>query len=77
MIGGQIEVLRRDGRWVVERVFVRAEPRVLGKFRNQACAREAGKAVARDSRAEYVGKNRRGEIVEKNSYGSDPSNIPG
>jgi hypothetical protein len=72
-----VEVVRLHKKWLVRRVYVSKDPVILGSFHRQACAFEAGKAVARDSKAEFVGKNRRGEIREKNSYGSDPRSVRG
>ena len=49
----------------------------LGTYATQAEAIEAGRAHAQSTRAEHHIHGRDGRIRDSNSYGNDPTSIPG
>lgn len=50
---------------------------VIATFPTQKEAFEAGRSIAEDVEVELVVQGVDGRIVEKNSYGNDPRDIPG
>lgn len=60
--------------WHVRR---EGEGGVLSKYPTQEEAFEAGRHIAVEDEVELIVQGRDGKIVEKNSYGHDPRDIPG
>ena len=63
-----------EGKWVNEH---QGSNRALDKHDTKADAEKAGRARAREEKAEHFIKNKNGQIGERNSYGDDPRSIPG
>lgn len=76
-----IEVIPIGGRWHVRRIKEDALPETIVHYRIKAFAMIAGRAVAIDTEAELVIKNKDGSIGKgpgaRQSYGHDSPDRPG
>lgn len=64
-----VEVLPRGAEWAVH---VQGEAGDRSLHGRKIEAERAGRALARQLRTEFVIKNRRGQIIDRDSYGNDP-----
>ena len=65
---------RADGRWAVQ---TDGTERADSLHDRKDSAIKRGRELAGNKQAELVIKDERGRIVEKDSHGNDPRNIPG
>lgn len=70
--GKGVHVVRSGKGWAVK-----SGGRKVSSHRTQANAAKAGRSVAKTGRTELYVHGRDGRIREANSYGNDPSNVPG
>jgi hypothetical protein len=71
---GDVHVVPHEGNWRVE---VEGMPLLPATYGTQADARDAGRELARRTKAELLVHGRDGKIRERNSYGRDPRNSTG
>lgn len=75
MAQGDIETYQEGGSWKNKR---EGSSRAFGAgYATKEEAVAAGRDAAKADRVEHVIKNADGQIAGKNSYGSDPRNVPG
>ncbi len=67
-----VQVLPEANGWILQLDGDR-----LDQFASQAEAVSMGRSLAKEQRAEFQLYGADGSIREKESYGNDPSNIPG
>lgn len=68
MSTNDLETVFVDGFW---------KNQLEGKYSTKADAQAVGRGIAKYLRVEHIIKNKDGTIAERNSYGHDPSNVPG
>lgn len=75
MAKGDIETYYEDGSWKNKR---EGADRAFGAgYGTKDEAAAVGRDTAKADKVEHVIKNQDGQIGSKNSYGSDPRNVPG
>lgn len=74
MAQGDIETYYENGTWKNKR---EGNDRAFGTGGTKEEAVAAGRDAAGKDRVEHIIKNQDGTISAKNSYGNDPSNVPG
>jgi hypothetical protein len=73
-MAGEVHTVYRDGQWRNE---LGGGPDLGGTHATKEQAVSAGRDEARQRGVEHVIHNQDGTIGEKNSYGNDPSSVPG
>jgi hypothetical protein len=73
-MAGEVHTVYRDGQWRNE---LGGGPDLGGTHATKERAVSAGRDEARQRGVEHVIHNQDGTIGEKNSYGNDPSSVPG
>jgi len=73
-MAGEVHTVYRDGQWRNE---LGGGPDLGGTHATEEQAVSAGRDEARQRGVEHVIHNQDGTIGEKNSYGNDPSSVPG
>jgi hypothetical protein len=71
---GDVETYYEDGVWKNKREGT-GRAFATGGTKEEAVAE--GREAARRDKVEHVIKNQDGQISGKNSYGNDPTNVPG
>lgn len=72
-----IEVVKVADRWQVRRILRDVPPATIVAYVLKKNAMLAGRAVAIDTNAELVIKDRKGRIMDRKSYGYDNPEHPG
>ncbi len=69
-----IETYFENGEW---KNRVQGSRRAANRHATKAEAEKAGREMAKKRRVEHIIKKKDGTIGARNSYGNDPSNVPG
>ena len=69
-MGRNLHIVPNQGRWAVKK---EGKSQPVSTHRTQELARQSGVPLAKIHKSELVIHNRKGQIIDKDSYGKDPN----